>query len=622
MIKLVEVIPIVKGITRPTLSYFTKQKFSPGSFVRVPVRSGNALGIVSSSIDARQAKSALKGANFALKKLNTVEKAGNLSPAFMEAVENTAKFFAATTGSILGALIPKLLLDRPELLGKTVRETRKPSREVRLVQLGDDERYREYRGIVRECFAKDTSVMFVVSSGEEMRKASEQLSLGIDRFVFTTSNKSPKKLKMIIAEAREAKHPILFITTPSFMAFDRPDLDTFILERENSRGYRTMSRPFINFRIFLENYTRARGSSLILGDSVLSLESLWKEKGSDYVEFSPLTWRLKERSETEVIDMRAKKGFEVISPRLSGAITRALSENKRVFLFGARKAVSSSTVCGDCGSLLLCKNCKAPLVLHLPAQAGEPPIYVCHHCGARRTTETRCDNCQSWKLTPLGIGVDRITEECRKLFPNTPVYVVDKDHTSTAPKARSEIKRFEEDGGILIGTELAISHLRETALVAAVSLDSLFSIPDFFINERIFYLVTKLRGLAGERFLLQTRNAGAEILEYAAAGNILDFYRSEIKERKELKYPPFSIFIKVTTEDTEEHIEKKAVYLQDTFGKFDPHFILENRQKKSAKTLSMILRLPREKWPNEAVVEKLLLLSPDFLIKVDPESIL
>jgi hypothetical protein len=44
--------------------------------------------------------------------------------------------------------------------------------------------------------------------------------------------------------------------------------------------------------------------------------------------------------------------------------------------------------------------------------------------------------------------------------------------------------------------------------------------------------------------------------------------------------------------------------------------------KTNKQTLNMILRLPKTDWPNEAVKEKLLLLPFDFLIKVDPESIL
>jgi primosomal protein N' len=135
-------------------------------------------------------------------------------------------------------------------------------------------------------------------------------------------------------------------------------------------------------------------------------------------------------------------------------------------------------------------------------------------------------------------------------------------------------------------------------------------------------LVTRLREMAKERFVIQTRNAGQEVLEFAAAGNILDFYRTEIKDREDLRYPPFSIFAKVSTEDDRERIERKAAHLQDLFKDYEPHFMLENKGVKGKRTLSMILRFERDIWPIDDVAQKLLLLTPDFEVKVDPESIL
>lgn len=621
--KVVEVIPIVKGIQKQTLSYFTKEKFLPGSFVRIPLRKGSSLGIVTSSKDARKSKSDIKGANFALRKLSVVEKAGALSEGFMKAIRETANFYATTDGAVLKTLLPKIILESPEILNKKVGKPRAPHREIKIIGLGDEERFREYRSIVRECFARGKSIMFVVPTREELLKAESLLSLGIEKYVFTTSETAPKKLRQIILKARDEKHPILFITLPSLVAFDRNDLDAIILERENSRAYRTLTRPYIHMKVFLECYAKAKGITLILGDSVLSLESLYKEKSGVYAEFTPITWRLKHSSATEVIDMKAKKDFEIISQGLEHSIRKALDEKKKVFIFAVRKGLSTTTICGDCASLLLCRNCGAPLVLHSSKDKNTPPIYACHHCGARRSSETKCDNCSSWKLVPLGIGVDRVVEECERLFPHTDIYVIDKDHTPTKARVKAVGDRFHKGmGGILIGTELVLGTLSHVPLVAVASLDSLFSIPDFAINERIFYLITRLREISTEKFVIQTRNAGKEILEYASVGNILDFYRTEVEEREELSYPPFSLFIKVSTQGNGGEIERKAALLQNIFKDRNPHFIKERGRASNPDTLSMIIRLARSEWPNEELQEKLLLLTPDFMVKVDPETIL
>ncbi|MHB1330700.1 MAG: hypothetical protein ACYCY6_01900 [Minisyncoccota bacterium] len=619
--QIVEVIPVVKGLTKPTLTYFTKEKFVSGSFVRAPIRGKNTMGIVQRSTDAQKAKAIIKDANFVLKKISVIARAGEISDSFMKASEKTAKFYATTIGNVLKALMPKIYLEHPELIGKRKKIKTNGNKEVKVIQLGKEDRFREYRSIVRESFAQSTSVLFIVPTKNDAVEVFETLSMGIEKYVFTTAGKTPKTLMSTLTVARDMKHPILFITTPTFVSFDRSDLNTIILEKENSRQYSTWERPHLRIKTFLEFYAKERGALLVLGDSVLSLQSLWQEREGHYAEFTPMTWRLKQNSSTEIIDMRIKKEFEIFSPRLESILRNSVAVNKKVFVFGVRKGLSSTTICGDCASLLLCSNCKAPMVLH-DGKASQP-IYVCHHCNAKRSSETRCDNCGSWKLNPLGIGVDRIAKKIKEILPHVNILILDKDHAETAAKANAVVKKFEtEDNTILIGTEMALQYVRGAHVVVAASIDSLFSIPDFYINERIFYLITKLRELAQENFLIQTRNAGTEVLEHAAAGNILDFYRNEIKEREELMYPPYSIFIKVSCEDKTDNIQGKAVKLQSEFGGFEPHFMLESNKKTGKDSLSMILRLPTNEWPQETLREKLLLLTPDFLIKVDPESIL
>ncbi len=614
--RVIEVIPIVKGITKATLSYFSKDKLPLGSFVRIPVRSGYSQGLVVGSKDARSAKSSIKRADFSLKKISLSSGPNGIPPSLLKAIEQTAMYYTTTIGNILSSVLAKTFLENPNLIGKSIRAKQTGVREVKVIQLGGDERFREYRSVIRESFAKGSSVLFVVPNNDDALMAKEELSMGIEDFVYAPTLAKPKVLESLLIKARDEKHPILFITTPLFIAFSRGDLRTFILERESSRAYRTLSRPYINFKTFLEYYSKSSGANLILGDAVLSIETLWHEREGRYTELTPLSWRQKIDSHVEIVDMREKKDFHILSEKLSNSIKEALLNGKNIFLFGVRRGVAPTTICGDCASLLLCRNCSAPLVLH-------KDTYLCHHCGAKRSTETRCDTCQSWKLNPLGIGIDRIVEECQSYFPDTNIFVIDKDTTNTKSKVRETLKNFESTrGAILIGTELALSNMKKASLVGVVSLDTLFSIPDFLINEKIFHLITRLREVSKDNFLIQTRNAGAEILKHAATGNVLDFYRVEIKDREELSYPPFSIFIKVSIEGKRSRLETASVELKSNFLEYDPHFILGKKSGKDTETLSMILRLKKEVWPNQDLVEKLLLLTPEFLIKVDPESIL
>jgi primosomal protein N' len=630
--QVVEVIPIMKGLPKAALTYFYRGEIKEGEFVDIEVRSSPVLAIVSKVRDVREVRSALKNSPFALKKL-TKKKAGHgTSRAFILASERVASFYATTTGAVLGRAIPKLFLTEPDLLCFNFSETERTNREPVVIQLEKKERYAAYRSIIRENFARKNSVLVVLPSNELARRAYEYLSAGIEDYTLLFTLDQNKKIqKEVLHIASKETHPIVFITTPSGLVFNRRDLSTIILDEENSKGYKTRTKPFFSYKKLIEIYAKISSKELVLGDTVLSLETLKKEKAGHYSELVPLKWRVTEAAETKLVDMKKIKDetgeFEIFSPDMKSLVSRALNEERQIFLFGSRKGLSSSTVCGDCGNILTCKNCGAPVVLHknLPAgrQGADENVYVCHACGAMRSPLTRCDNCNSWKLVTLGIGIERISDEARKLWPKADVYLFDKDHVKDARTARTLAKKIKSDGSaIIIGTELYAMYRDSIDYAGIISLDSLFAIPDFSVHERVFALITKIREMTERELIVQTRNIGKDIILQAARGNILDFYKSEIEDRKAFSYPPFAIFVKVLTEAKEESLGKIAGLLKVSFEEWNPEFMKRRSDKPGVYILSMIIRFEREAWPEKDVVRKLSLLGPEFLIKVDPESIL
>lgn len=243
-LKVVEVVPIMRGITRPSLSYFTREDLNVGSFVKIPVRNSGIPGLVVGISNAKAAKTDLKRASFALKKLSKSSES-SLSPAFVRAAEKTAKYYATTVGNILGAILGKVFLENPNLINSGIANDKKINtpKEILLIQLNDEERFREYKSLIRESFARGESILFCVPTHEEALRSYDFLSKGIANYAFVTSGKTPNKLKETLKQAIKEKHPILFITTPSFIAFNRKDLKTIILEREFS----SLPNPFETF---------------------------------------------------------------------------------------------------------------------------------------------------------------------------------------------------------------------------------------------------------------------------------------------------------------------------------------------------------------------------------------
>ena len=65
---IISVIPVARGITKDTLSYFTKENVPLGSIVSIPLRSKTAHGLVIEVREVRDAKSEIKNLPYNLKK--------------------------------------------------------------------------------------------------------------------------------------------------------------------------------------------------------------------------------------------------------------------------------------------------------------------------------------------------------------------------------------------------------------------------------------------------------------------------------------------------------------------------------------------------------------------------
>src|SRR3989344_215015 len=199
-----EVAPIARN--SHILSYFSTMKSGRGTLVEVPLRSVKTLGVVLSSRSAKTEKSTLRQASYTLKKIsrNDILDA-TLDPRLLDAVEETSKFYAVSTGVILSALMPKAVSEDAKnlLSGRKIKRKAKTSvhKEPLMLQMEGAERFGQYRLLVRQAFAKKGSVIFLVPTEMDVERAHEELSRGVAEFTYCFTLGKKEKIRDVWKQA-------------------------------------------------------------------------------------------------------------------------------------------------------------------------------------------------------------------------------------------------------------------------------------------------------------------------------------------------------------------------------------------------------------------------------------
>jgi primosomal protein N' (replication factor Y) len=652
---IITIIPISRGIGKDTLTYFTAEKVGLGSLVSVPIRGKKSYGLVIETKEAGESKMELKNLSYAMKKIEKVEQHFFLLDSFIESARTISDYYATTVGSTLSQLVPKAILESEENFESAIRPFKKSetetklesnieieivstqtSSEVLLLQSADEERYGAYKSVIREEFAKGKSIFFCLPTIEDIKNFGDRLQKGIENYTFVLHSRLTKKeIISVWQKILTEKHPVLVIATGSFLSLPREDLGTIILEKESSRAYKNQSRPFLDIRTVAEIVAKKNNVRLILGDQLLQTETIWKQKNGDYAELSPLSFRSLSTCNCQKVDMRQpadmqKKEFKILSDEVKKMLTEAWENSERTFIFCGRKGLFPQTVCADCGTIVACKNCNAPVVLY-KKKSNDPinpvlkNLFVCHHCGERREADVLCEKCAGWRLMPLGIGIQNVVEEIKKNLPKANVFILDADSVTTyksALKIREDF--FAAPGSVLVGTEMALSFLNQSVENSAVaSLDSFFSIPDFKISEKVFHILLQMRAITSQKMLVQTRQPENSLFDQALSGNLIDFYRDQISERKSLNYPPFAKFIKLTIQGDKIAIKNQMKEISVYLKPFELSiFEAFNTGPQNKSIVHGLLTVSPTDWPDKNLLEKLCGLPPFVQIKIDPDTLL
>ncbi len=629
---ILKVVPFKKAFRTEYLTYFTTKDVSIGNIVTFDIKNKTHQGFVIDVENAETTKTDIKQATFSLRKIKSVYKETIFNTALVQTLKDAEAFYATSIGALSTVIAPLFVLKDINAFKIPHSDTvaKKESTEQYAIQEPDIERYSSYKRLIREEFAKKKSVLFVCPTIEDAEYAFKELSKGISEnsYLFASHIKS-SELTSKWAEAIKNEKPVLIVSTGHYAFAPLSRIGSVVVEKESSKLYKSQSAPYADYRVLLEMYARNLGARFVVGDLILRLESHLKIDQFTMHEYSPLKFRTLTTAQSEVVPMNNRehiKGdeFAIFSPKMLEMIQNAHLDSEHVMLLCARKGLASSIVCMDCGHTVKCTNCDSPMVLHGKDATDKSNYFLCHRCNEHRHAGELCVHCGGWRLKTLGVATELIEQYILEKFPHAAVFVFNSDRIKTQKQARKFITDFyATPGAILIGTEMALLYTKEEiAHIGVVSIDSMFSIPDFSIHERILTNLLRAKSLASRTFILQTRNPDSPIIGFAHSGNIREFIRAELKERKQYSYPPYSFMIKITLQGAPSKVHEEATKIKDFLKGFElfgyPILTQTNRNKL---TYGLLIRLEQDGWPNAALAEKLRALPQYIKVVVQTDNI-
>lgn len=611
--KLYLVSPLTSGLPFDSLSYFSKDQISLGSLVYITIKKRKVPGIIISAQNIEDERMSIKNATFAIKKINEEDRQDFIDPDLMEAITLAGDITLSYLPNLLRTLIPERLLEKRD--GTKLYSNKKVRRsELFLLSLPREERFTRYKSLTRESFAKNESLVIFFPTITELLKAEIELSKGISDYVISLHSKVTQKNTKDIDEKLHSSHPLLILSTPSLHAFVRADIGQIVIENEMSHYY--INHDGIDLRTLFTCITKELSLPLLFSATLLSLERYQLLKEGMAVDLMPLYMRSDNCFTLIKMDEVEKQG----SPYLCFESLKEIEKLRNVgaghyFIYTQRKGMYPTTICADCSTLLTCKKCDKPLVMH---SIGSTRTYMCHYCEElTRITEenpVHCKKCGSWRMRMLGIASSGMESLFRES--GIPVFVIDGERTKTKKEIQQTLDGYKKAPlAILIGTELALNVLEECDSSVIASLDSLFSLPEYSIDERIVSLIIDLKQKTKDKLLLQTRMSKNPLFSYLTDYSFHNYYAWALEERKNLHLPPFYSVIKCAF--TSLHDDEKNFIAKALTDKKNEHVFFEAGPQK----LLLFIHIKKEDWEsNKEERERIRTLCAQGKMEYNPQN--
>jgi primosomal protein N' (replication factor Y) (superfamily II helicase) len=356
----------------------------------------------------------------------------------------------------------------------------------------------------------------------------------------------PSRVRKVTWQAvAEGTAPVV-VGARSALFLPFPDLGLVVVDEEHEAAFKQQDGVVYNARDMAVVRARLSGCPAVLVSATPSLETVANVEAGRYAHL-----RLNSRHagaslpKISLIDLRetpADRG-RFLAPPLIQAVRETLARGEQAMLFLNRRGYAPLTLCRACGHRMQCPNCTAWLVEHRTRSQ-----FLCHHCGHTIPIPSECPVCKvKDSLTPVGPGIERITEEAALVFPEARRMIMASDTIAgphAAAAAAHAIEAREVD--LIIGTQLVAKgwHFPHLTFVGVVDADLGLAGGELRASERTVQLLHQVAGRAGRaeapgQVMLQTFIPEHPVMQALLQGDLDAFMESEAESRRDGEWPPY-----------------------------------------------------------------------------------
>lgn len=365
------------------------------------------------------------------------------------------------------------------------------------------------------------------------------------------SELTPRERLQTFASIRDGSTAVVLGARSALFA-PLDNLGLVIMDEEHDGGYKQDSAPRYHAKRLALFLGRLHKCPVVLGSATPSIESFY-EAETERLTLLTLPQRAASATLPHVHVLDLTDGYRhgapsILSEQLQSTMARTIEAGNQVILFLNRRAYAPFVICRDCGHQMMCPRCSVSLSFH-----RRDGSLKCHHCGYRVRPPDTCPDCHGSRLTPLGIGTEKVEEAIHVAFPGVTVGRLDRDVARVKGALEKALTLFRSgETQVLVGTQMVAKGLDfpDVTTVGVVAADVTLNLPDFRAGERTFQLLSQVAGRAGRaqkpgEVVIQTFNPDHVAVRTAQTHNYLSFYESLKDERSAAGYPPFRRLVNI-----------------------------------------------------------------------------